>query len=108
VDPDSASPVALNRPFNSIDNLSDLDPFVNRSAELPISPSVKLHSLIGNDTPGRPLGESTDGVVPYRSAHLEGVESELVIDSWHSVQEDPEAIVEIRRILRQHLEELGL
>jgi len=108
VDPDSAAPVALNRPFNSIDNLSDLDPFVNRSAELPISPSVKLHSLIGNDTPGRPLGESTDGVVPYRSAHLEGVESELVIDSWHSVQEDPEAIVEIRRILRQHLEELGL
>jgi hypothetical protein len=48
---------------------------------------------------------SSDGVVPYESAHLPGAISEVVIPSWHSVQETPEAIVEIRRILHLHLKE---
>jgi len=39
-------------------------------------------------------------VVPYRSAHLDGADSELAIPSWHSVQETPAAILELRRILR--------
>jgi hypothetical protein len=39
-------------------------------------------------------------VVPYRSAHLAGADSELAIPSWHSVQETPAAILELRRILR--------
>jgi len=38
--------------------------------------------------------------VPYASAHLDGAQSEKVIPSWHSVQESPQAILEIRRILR--------
>jgi hypothetical protein len=29
----------------------------------------------------------------------------MVVPSWHSVQETPEAIIEIRRILHQHLAE---
>lgn len=41
--------------------------------------------------------------LPYTSAHLEGAQSEKIIPSWHSVQETPEAILEIRRILHQHL-----
>jgi len=44
--------------------------------------------------------------VPYASAKLEGAASELVVNSWHSVQEKPEAIVEIRRILHEHLNSL--
>jgi hypothetical protein len=42
-------------------------------------------------------------VVPYRSAHLQGAESELVITSGHSVQETPQAILEIRRILHAQI-----
>ncbi|MCQ8895748.1 alpha/beta hydrolase [Limnobacter humi] len=103
VDPDSAAPAALTRPLNSINNLSNQDPFVNLAATLPISNRVKYHTIVGNDTPDLPLEDSNDGVVPYRSAHLEGAASELVIPSWHSVQERPQAIVEIRRILREHL-----
>jgi len=38
--------------------------------------------------------------VPYSSAHLAGADSELAIPSWHSVQETPAAILELRRILR--------
>ena len=85
---------------NSIDNLSDKDPFVRLVADLPISPKVRYHSIMGNDTPDLPLAESSDGVVPYASAHLDGARSEKVIPSWHSVQESPQAILEIRRILR--------
>jgi hypothetical protein len=45
-----------------------------------------------------------DGVVAYESAHLDDVDSELVINSSHSVQGHPLAISEMRRILLQHLQ----
>lgn len=88
---------------NSIDNLSDRDPFVRLAADLPISPAVRYHSIIGNDTPQVPLAQSSDGIVPYASAHLPGAVSELVVPSSHSVQEHPRAILEIRRILKAQL-----
>ena len=89
---------------NSIDNLSDRDPFVQLSSGLPMNPRVRFHSIIGNDTPDVPQAESNDGIVPYGSAHLEGAASERVIRSSHSVQENPLAILEIRRILREQLQ----
>lgn len=88
---------------NSIDNLSDADEYVRLMANLPISPRVRYHSIIGNDTPNLPLADSSDGIVPYRSAHLEGAASELIVPFSHSVQEHPRAIVEIRRILHNQL-----
>ncbi len=105
VDPSSASGAPLTRPLNSISNLSDQDPFVRLAADLPISKAVPYHSIIGNDTPDLSLAQSSDGVVPYKSSHLAGAQSEKVIRSWHSVQETPEAIVEVRRILHTHLHE---
>lgn len=103
--PDSADAEVLTRPVNSIDNLSSNDPFVRLSAELPISPVVRYHSIIGNYTPALSLLDSSDGVVPYSSSHLAGAESEIVIPFGHSVQETPEAIMEIRRILHVHLQQ---
>lgn len=88
---------------NSIDNLSDRDPFVRAVADLPLSPRVRYHSIIGREDPRLPLAQSSDGVVPYASAHLAGAESERVITSWHSVQETPQAMLEVRRILREQL-----
>lgn len=101
--PSSANAEPLTRPLNSISNLSDQDPFVRLAADLPISKQVPYHSIIGNNTPKLDLMESSDGVVPYKSSHLAGAQSEKVIPSWHSVQETPEAIVEVRRILHKHL-----
>lgn len=88
---------------NSIDNLSDTDPFVMAAADLPMSPQVRYHTIVGVYTPPGPLADSSDGVVPYKSAHLAGAESELAVPSWHSVQETPAAILELRRILRLHV-----
>jgi hypothetical protein len=44
----------------------------------------------------------SDGVVAYRSAYIEGCESVLVVPSGHSVQDNPAAIDELRRILYLH------
>jgi hypothetical protein len=87
---------------NSIENLSDQSLFLRLADTMPISPDVQYHSIIANNTPNRPLEDSNDGVVPFRSAHLNGAESEKVIESGHSVQETPAAILELRRILRTH------
>ncbi len=88
---------------NSIDNLRDNDPFIVAAANLPISPQVHYHTIVGVYKSKGALQDSSDGVVPYESAHLDGADSELAIPSWHSVQETPAAIVELRRILRLQL-----
>lgn len=103
VDPTSAKPVVLTQGVTSIHNLASHNPLIQLGARLPIAPSVRYHSIIGQDTPDQPLAESSDGIVPYASAHLPGAESERVIPGGHSVQETPQAIVELRRILRVHL-----
>ncbi len=89
--------------MNGVDNLSEKDPSIQAFAKLAISPTVTYHSIMGNDTPDVPLAESSDGIVPYRSAHWDGAASEVIIPSGHSVQENPQAIIEIRRILHEHL-----
>jgi pimeloyl-ACP methyl ester carboxylesterase len=104
VEPSGGEPV-LKRIPNSIDNLSDSDPFIRMTAELPIDDAVRYHSIIGNDSPERELRESSDGIVPYASAHLPHAQSELVLPSGHSVQENPRAILEVRRILKLQLAE---
>jgi hypothetical protein len=89
---------------NSIDNLRDSDPFVRAVAELPVSPRVGFNTIVAQRDPAVPLIDSDDGLVPYRSAHLQGAESEKVIPGGHSIQESPQAILEIRRILHQQLD----
>jgi len=97
---DASTPGKPLRLPNSIDNLSDKDPFIMATENLPISPRVRYHTIVGVYKSNGPLASSSDGVVPYSSAHLAGADSELAIPSWHSVQETPAAIVELRRILR--------
>jgi len=41
-------------------------------------------------------------VVKYVSAHIDGVESERVVNSPHSCQSNADTIDEVRRILRLH------
>ena len=91
---------------NSIDNLSDSDPFIKASSTLPISPTVQYHTIVGVYKLKGPLNDSDDGVVPYASAHLDGADSELAVPAWHNVQDSPQAIIELRRILRLHAAQL--
>lgn len=70
--------------------------------QTPLAPGVSAHSVIpvSGDLP--PAGQS-DGVVTFESASLDWTESELVVPrAGHSVQGNPIAIEEVRRILVEH------
>jgi hypothetical protein len=43
---------------------------------------------------------SCDGVVPYWSSHLQGAQSELIVNSDHGAQYNPDAIRKVERILK--------
>jgi pimeloyl-ACP methyl ester carboxylesterase len=82
----------------SITNMTPGNPFIKNLASIPIADGVIAHSIIAVDSDG-PLKEGGDGVVKYVSAHIDKVASEKVVRSSHSVQGNPEAIQEIKRIL---------
>jgi pimeloyl-ACP methyl ester carboxylesterase len=66
-------------------------------------PVVPTHSIIGDRGRGT-LESSSDGVVPYRSAHLASAESERIVPSGHGGIAHPLTILELRRILHAHLD----
>lgn len=90
--------------ITSINNLSPKDPGLLKMVDMPISTHVKAHSIIGNDREAHVPGGG-DGIVSYRSAHLDNVESELIIHCNHETHKNPSGIREVHRILLKHLEE---
>ena len=88
---------------NSVDNLDENDPFVRTAADFPISTQVRYHSIVAQANAEVALADSDDGLVPYRSAHLTGAQSEKIIISGHSVQQSAAAVLEIQRILREDI-----
>ncbi len=91
------SPFAL----TAVDNMSPRHPFIQGLQEIPVAPSIEAHSIISVKGTG-PVEKGNDGVVAYESAHIDAVESELVVRSPHSCQGNPHTIEEVRRILRLH------
>jgi pimeloyl-ACP methyl ester carboxylesterase len=98
---DRLGALALERMPSAVDNMSPSHPFIKTLSSLPIADGVTAHSIIAVKGDGPPK-EGSDGVVPYWSAHIEPVASEKVVKSPHSVQSNPHAIEEIRRILIEH------
>ena len=98
--PDPAA-AHLRRMPNSVDTLAPNDRFVRSVTNLPITPGIPYHSIMGDrgrgDTPN-----SSDGVVPYWSSHLDGAQSELIVHSDHGAQSNPDAIREVERILKAY------
>lgn len=91
----------------STDNMDPKSPFIKNLSSMSIADGVTAHSIIAVKNPTDPKEKWNDGVVEYKSAHIEGVDSELVVNSGHSTQDHPETIEEVRRILLQHLREAG-
>jgi hypothetical protein len=90
--------------ITAVDNMTPGNRFVRTLGQLPIAPGVAAHSIIPVTGDGPPQGQK-DGVVAYASAHIDGVESELVVvREGHSCQANPHTIAEVRRILLAHLE----
>lgn len=85
--------------YTSVSRLSPSNPVYQVLEKLPIQ--APHHSIIGDrgrgDSP-----ESSDGVVPYWSSHLSSAESEVIVPDNHGAFDDPSAIAEIKRILREN------
>ena len=93
----------LRKPPTSIQELESDSNVLTTVLKQPIRPGVIHHSIIGNFKGREPISQSSDGVVPYWSAHLEGAASERVVEANHkSITKHPEAMAEIRRILYLH------
>jgi len=101
--PDLAAHLASRHLPTAVDNMKPGHPFVRTLSASPLAPGVAAHSIVAVEGRGSPLGLH-DGVVAYRSAHLEGVESEKIVQSSHSLQSNPATIQEVRRILREHVD----
>lgn len=93
---------------NGPSDLSQNSRFTKLTKDVMPIAQMKYHSIIGNNTNSTDPTVMTDGVVPYSSAHLDGALSEKIIKGGHSIQETPEAVLELRRLLRLHLVQLGI
>ena len=85
----------------SVDNMNPNNRFIQALAAIPIADGVVANSIVGVEG-GGPPAEGGDGVVKYSSAHIDGVESEKIVHSGHSMQGNPETIQEVKRILFEH------
>lgn len=86
----------------SLDGMSPKNPVALKAADIPVAPGITAHSIIAIQTSGD-YHKGNDGIVKYTSAHVDYVESEFIVRSFHSCQDKPETIEEVRRILHEHL-----
>lgn len=99
----------LNVPTN-VDALAPGSPFLQTMLEARPAPWVSYHNIIGLVREHSPLAavvRDSDGVVGFESARLPGASSEIVVEADHAhVHRHPLAVLEVRRILLQHLDEV--
>lgn len=104
------------KPFTistSIDSLAPGSPFVQQMLESKTAPYVKYHNVIGRIESqsiwsGIFQSEPTDGVVSVESATIHGIESETFVNAEHQkIHQHPRAILDVKRILYDHLIERG-
>ncbi len=103
-----------NAPLDVSTSIDSLDP---KSPLLPVllaadqAPWVKYHNIVG-EKPSNGLskylsGGDGDGVVTLDSAKLDSAQSQIVVAADHStVHRHPQSVLEVRRILLQHVTEL--
>jgi pimeloyl-ACP methyl ester carboxylesterase len=88
----------LKRIPNSVDTLAPTNRFVIAINTMPITPGIPYHTIMGDRGRGD-APNSSDGVVPYWSSHMNGAQSELTVPSGHAAHQNPKTIEEVRRIL---------
>ena len=95
---------------NSIDSLAPESQFLPVMLSAPPAPWVQYHNIVGRVSDQGLLGRVTgdgDGVVSFTSAHFEPAVSEITVDSDHSaLHSHPRTVLEVHRILLQHLTDL--
>ena len=89
---------------NSIFSLSPKNPSLLVMDKVPIR--APHHTIFG-DRGIHNEPNSTDGIVPYWSSHLDSALSEKSVPGPHGSCELPETIAELQRILHLHLKTAG-
>lgn len=94
----------------AIDSLSPDAPVFPVMLRAPRAPWVTYHNIIGQIPKRGFFSEDdpeSDGVVNVSSAHMDDVESEIMVSADHqNIHNTPRAILEVRRILIEHLDKL--
>lgn len=90
----------------SIGTLSPANRSTVTLGKLPLPKGIVFHSIIGDRGRGG-TPNSSDGVVPYWSSHIEPVATETIVPASHSVQNHPATNAEIKWILLHHLEQVS-
>ena len=71
---------------------------------------MRYHNIVGevpNDAWLSSVSRGSDGIVPFNSAHREDVETEIVVSADHvTVHRHPRSVLEVRRILLEHEQEV--
>jgi hypothetical protein len=82
-----------------VDTLAPNNRFVKAINTIPITPGIPYNTIMGDRGRGD-APNSSDGVVPYWSSHMEGAQSECIVPSAHPAHQNPQAIAEVLRILK--------
>lgn len=91
----------LKRIPTSVDSLSVHNDFVKAVQKIPLTPGIAHHTIAGDRGKGD-APNSSDGLVPYWSSHLDSAESEKIVPSHHPAHQHPQGIDEVVRILKLH------
>jgi pimeloyl-ACP methyl ester carboxylesterase len=94
----------------SIDSLSPKSPVLSVMLQSPKAPWTKYHNVVGVVSKRDLLGKITqegDGIVARESAHLPDAQSEVAVEADHlHVHQHPLCVLEVRRILLEHSQEM--
>lgn len=107
--PDVFRDTALLTTTTSIDSLNPKSPIFKAMLQARRAPWVRYHNIIGIVEKSQwfdSKGMDSDGVVTVESAHMNDVVSEIVVAAQHTtIHSTPRSILEVRRILIEHLRE---
>jgi pimeloyl-ACP methyl ester carboxylesterase len=96
----------------SIDSLAPDSPILPVMLTASRPPAVRYHNIVGRIPETGFLGKvvgNSDGVVAYTSAHLDHADSEVEVNAAHSeLHCHPLTVLEVRRILIEHLVETDM
>lgn len=104
-DPELLAPTMRRRvaPLDGIEAIAPDSEILRALLDLPMEATVSYDTVVGIRDASDPT-DSSDGVVPFWSSHLDGASSEWAVPGNHIVHAHPAGIAAIKQVLRDHLD----